>query len=44
MSKSYFHYKAGEEPIAGHRLVEFLGGGGFGEVWKVRARAMSPKR
>ena len=24
----------GDEPVPGYRLVEFLGGGTFGEVWK----------
>ena len=25
------------EPIPGYRLIERLGGGGFGEVWKSRS-------
>lgn len=27
-------YKGGDEPIPGYRLVEFLGRGSFGEVWR----------
>src|SRR5262245_17341257 len=29
--------EAGSEPIAGYKLIERLGGGGFGEVWKAGA-------
>ena len=30
-------YRAGDEPIPGYHLIQPLGKGGFGEVWKVKA-------
>ncbi|HQR08176.1 MAG TPA: tubulin-like doman-containing protein [Gemmatales bacterium] len=32
-----FHIESQTEPIPGYRLIERLGGGGFGEVWKCEA-------
>ena len=32
-----FQRELGGEPIPGYRLIERLGGGGFGEVWKLEA-------
>jgi serine/threonine protein kinase len=33
----------GAEPIPGYKLIERLGGGGFGEVWRVEAPGGFPK-
>src|ERR1700747_2308843 len=32
-----FRLESGAEPIPGYKLIERLGGGGFGEVWKCEA-------
>ncbi len=37
MSHTFHRYKIGDEPVAGYRLVDHLGAGGFGEVWKATA-------
>src|SRR5438105_3161781 len=38
-----FRLESGAEPIPGYKLIERLGGGGFGEVWKCEAPGGLPK-
>jgi serine/threonine protein kinase/tetratricopeptide (TPR) repeat protein len=37
MSHTFHRYRVGDEPVAGYRLTDHLGAGGFGEVWKATA-------
>ncbi len=37
MSHTFHRYKVGDEPVPGYRLMDHLGAGGFGEVWKATA-------
>ena len=32
-----YDYVEGDEPVPGYRVIQFLGAGGFGKVWKVSA-------